>query len=209
MATWDDIMAAWSESWRSLYDDALSTLGPQIEADVSAYLSRIQDAITGLLTARATLDQIRRKLPQLGNTAKDAELRERYAILEDRYHVVAAGIYTDATCGDDRCSALPILAIAGIVLGVAACAWAVAAWEYFANLRDQTGLLDRDLDARIWAMKNNKTLPAPNVPALPSPPSNAPNQQPDDGGSMLGWLLFGGLALTAAALALPAITKKG
>ena len=209
MATWDDIMAAWSSSWTALYNDALATLGPALQADVTSYLDKIQDAMSALFESRARLDQIKSRLGQLGAEPADAELRERDEILEIRYHTVAAGIYTDATCGADRCAALPLVAIAGITLGVAACAWAVAAYEYFANLRDQTALLSDDLDARIWAMKNNKTLPAPNV--APHPGNAPPDKPPGDGdpSSILGWLLLGGLALTAAALTLPALTKKG
>lgn len=209
MATWDDIMAAWASSWTALYNEALTTLGPALQADVTGYLGKIQESMASLLYSRATLDQIKQKVGQLGQEPADAELRERYEILEIRYHTVAAGIYTDATCGADRCAALPLVAIAGITLGVAACAWAVAAYEYFANLRDQTALLDHDLDARIWAMKNNKTLPAPNLAAAPAgqPPGKPPDDE--DPSSILGWLLLGGLALTAAALTLPALTKKG
>lgn len=210
MATWDDIKAAWSASWSTFYDDATSKLGPLLQADVSGYLGKIQDSMNGLFAARSNLDQAKAKLPQLGLAPEDAELRERYTIMEHRYHIVAAGIYTDATSATDATGAGPLVVIAGIALGVAACAWAVSAWEYFANLRDQTKLLDNDLAARIWAMKNNATLPPPNVAPLPgNQVPDKPKPDPPDDGSMLGWLLLGGLALTAAALALPAITKKG
>lgn len=206
MATWEEIKASWDQSWQALYDDAMRELAPLLQADVSSYLKRIEGAINALFYARGGLDRAQAKLGQLGDGPEDVVLRERYEILEHRYNIVAAGIYTDATRQQPQTGAVPLIAIAGLLLGVAACAWAVAAWEYFANLRDQTKLLNSDLDARVYAMKNNTTLPGSSLPQLPG---TAPDKRPEDETSMLGWLLLGGLALTAAALALPALAKKG
>lgn len=207
MATWEEVKAAWGQSWTALYDDAMRDLVPLLQADVSSYIGRIEGAVNGLLNARAGLDRARSKLNLLGDTPEDAVLRERYEIMEHRYTIVAAGIYTDATPQTAQLGVVPLVAIAGLLLGVAACAWAIAAWEYFANLRDQTKLLNDDLDARVWAMKNNAKLPETSLQQLPG--GTTPNKPPGDEGSLLGWLLLGGLALTAAALALPALTKKG
>ena len=84
------------------------------------------------------------------------------------------------------------------------CAWAIVAYEYMANLREQTGLLRADLDARVQAMETGKTLPAPNLPQPPKPPDDK-----DDLASVVGWLLVSGLVLGAGAVFLPSLLKKG
>ena len=59
-----------------------------------------------------------------------------------------------------------IVMIAVVALSAAGVAWAIAAYEYAAGLRDETALMATELEARVQAMKDGKTLP-PSTLAAP------------------------------------------
>ena len=123
--------------------------------------------------------------------------RARYGRLLNRYQDLAAGIYADAKPVSDQVGIAPIVIVAGLVLGLAAIAWGVAANKYASNLREQTALADRELTARIEASQQGRTLP----------PSTLPDDGKGDGGGF-GWLLVGGLAVAAGAVVVPVLWKK-
>jgi hypothetical protein len=72
-------------------------------------------------------------------------------------------------------------------VGVAAIAWAIAAYQYAVHLREQTALVERELQARVEASEQGRTL--------------QPSTLPEQANAKLGWLMLGGLALAAGALA--------
>ena len=72
----------------------------------------------------------------------------------------------------------------------------MAAYQYAVNLREHTGLLEKELAARVEASRAGRSL----APAsIPPPMAEARN---------IGMLLFGGLTLAAAAIAVPVLLKK-
>ena len=93
-----------------------------------------------------------------------------------------------------------VLIVGGLAVGVAGTAWAVSAYEYATNLREQTALADRELSERVAASREGRTLQATTLPEQPDPIADA------TGG--MGKLLLGGLALGAVALALPLFLKR-
>ena len=57
-----------------------------------------------------------------------------------------------------------MLIVVGVIVGLAAIAWAVAAYQYAVNLREQTALTEKELDARILASREGRQLPATTLP---------------------------------------------
>jgi hypothetical protein len=127
--------------------------------------------------------------------------------MEARYHDLAAGFYGDATPAPSGATAPApstgaapaVLIIGGLAVGAVGVAWAVAAYQYAVNLREQTALAERELDARVEASREGRPLQASTLPPPPNPT--------DDAKGMGLWLL-GGLAVVAGALTLPALLKK-
>ena len=203
MSTWEDVKGAWSEGWRALSVEGVTRYAAELMQDPSKYLDQIQGFVSSMIGARTDLDAIASALPNPPQTAEDQALIARAAALERRYQDLAAGLLADAWPSEPATGAVPLLVIAGLAIGVVGCAWAVVAYEYMVNLREQTALLRADLDARVQAMETGKTLPASNLPPPPKPP-----EDPDDLGGLIGWLLVGGLVLGAGAAFLPTLLKK-
>lgn len=97
--------------------------------------------------------------------------------MELRYNQLAAGFYADsvpaaqAGTGVPVVGVAPIVVVAGIAIGVVAIAWAIVAYEYAVNLREQTALADREFVARVEASQAGRVLPPSTLP--PPPPSPA------------------------------------
>ncbi|MFH1464554.1 MAG: hypothetical protein ABIO70_09210 [Pseudomonadota bacterium] len=204
MTSWNDIKSAWSQGWKALNEQAMSAYEVAIKADPMRYVDQIKDFMSALTDSRANLDRMKARLPNPPRTEADRKILAVYQALEKRYHELAAGFYSDARPADQPSTgAIPVVVIvvAGVALGVAACAWAVAAHEYATNLREQTALADKELEARVEASKQGRTL---QPTTLPEPAS----EQAKKKAKGVGVLLVGGLLLAAGALAVPVFLKK-
>lgn len=199
MPTWTQIKAAWSAGWSALQAESMKLYEAAIRADPTGYLATVEAFLSELGQARTNLDAIKAKLPNPPVTPEDHALQAKYKALEVRYHDLAAGFYADAQPATEGMGIAPVLVVGGLVVGVAAIAWAVAAYEYTVNLREQTAVADKELDARIEAGRQGRTLQPTTVPPPPDPVKQAQG---------VGWLLVGGLALAAGAIAVPIFLKK-
>ena len=92
-----------------------------------------------------------------------------------------------------------VLVVGGLSVGAVGVAWSIAAYHYAVNLREQTALAERELDARIAAGREGRTLQTSTLPPPPSPASDA---------RRAGLWLLGGLAVAAGALAIPLLLKR-
>ena len=199
MSRWTDIKARWSAGWKALQEQAIQTWGAAIEAKPQDFAPRVEATVAELRAARAHLDAIKPLLPTRLDSAEDQATFARFSALSRRYHELAAGVFADAEHAD-QVGAGPLLIVAGLGLGLAAIAWAVAAYQYARNLREQTALAHAELTARVQASEQGRELPPSTLPA--QPPPAAPSK------SSLGWLLVASLTLAAGAAVLPAF-KKG
>jgi hypothetical protein len=68
------------------------------------------------------------------------------------------------------------------------------------NLREQTALAERELDARVAASRDGRVLQPSTLPPPPPPPGA--------GGSNLGLWVLGGLAVVTGAVVLPTLLKR-
>ena len=197
MTTWSDVKANWSAGWRELQRSAVEKWESAIRRRPEEFRPQVQATIDELAAARAHLDHMKPLLPKKIQTAEDQRVFSGFSRMSARYYELAAGVYADARPATTQVGAPPVLVVAGVVLGVAAIAWAVAAYQYAKNLREQTALADRELSARVEASKEGRTLQ----------PTTLPEPEKKDGGG-LGWLLVGGLVLAAGAAAAPVLMKR-
>ena len=199
MISWSQIKSAWSSGWSALQTESMRLYEAAIRADPTGYLGRVQAFVQELGQARGSLKRIKDKLPNPPQTTEDRTLHAKYRAMETRYHDLAAGLYADAQPAQTEVGAAPIVVgvvVGGVVIGVAGIAWSIAAYEYAVNLRERTALAERELDARVEASREGRTLQPSTVPPHSS------------GGGNLGWLLIGGLTLAAGAVAVPMFLKK-
>jgi len=199
--SWEDVKAAWSAGWKALSDQAVAAYGAAIQSNPAAYIEKVTGFLAALTTSRETLDRIAAKLPNPPVTDADRAAWAKYQALDKRYHDLAAGFYADARPAEPATGIAPaVVVVVGVVaVGLVGTAWAVAAYEYAVNLQDQTSLAERELDARIVASQEGRTLQPSTLPPPPNPETAAKG---------IGWLLVGGLVLTAGAIAIPALMRK-
>lgn len=197
LPSWADLKTAWSSGWQALSARAASTYAAMVQADPTGTATRISGFTTALDETRATLDRIRARLPQPPLTEADRQAVARYQDLERRWHDLAAGLFADAVPVQST-PALgmgPALVVGGLAITAVGLAWASAAYEYAVNLKDQTALAERELDARVDASRDGRALLPSTLPPLPPSPA--------EGGRTLGLWLLGGLAIAAGALTIP------
>ncbi|MCB9686023.1 MAG: hypothetical protein H6738_24495 [Alphaproteobacteria bacterium] len=198
MASWTDLKSSWSSAWTGLQQRASSAYQAAIQANPGQFRDKVASFLSLLSESRASLDRTRELLKQVNDPA----LASKAGDLESRYATLASGVYADAQPAD-TVGVAPVIVggivVAGIIVSVAGVAWAVAAYEYAVNLREHTSLLEKELQARVDASKEGRVLQPSSVPPVPNPVADAKST---------GLWVLGGLAVTAAAIAVPIFLKK-
>jgi hypothetical protein len=199
--SWSDVKGAWSSGWKALSDQATRAYSAAIQSNPAVYGEKAKAFLAALTTSRETLDRIHAKLPNPPVTEADRAAWLKYQELDRRYNDLAAGFYSDARPAEPATGIAPlvVVVVGAVAVGVAGTAWAVAAYEYAVNLQDQTALAERELDARVEASREGRSLQPSTLPPPPTPEGAAKG---------IGWLLVGGLVLTAGAIAIPAFLKR-
>jgi len=194
---WDRIRDTWSERWRTLQAFALRQFGPAIRQDPEGQRDRVRRFWAVLDESRQTLDLVRNLVVEV------PAWQDRADELEERYRALAAGLFAEArpvpTGASVGAGPLVGVVVAGVVIGVAGIAWAIAAYEDAVSLREQTRFLQEELVARLQMAREGRRL----APSVLQPPATAASH------SSIGWWLFGGLALGAAALTIPVLLPRG
>lgn len=224
MPSWTEIKARWSAGWKELHRQAVHKFGPAIQRNPESFRPQVEATLGDLMAASTHLKRIQALLPRIQDDQARAQTAKVFAAMMQRYHVLAAGIYADAEQAKrqhKRDSAqpsevsgyiVPLLIVGGIVLGIAAIAWALASREHAKNLRDQTALADHELTARVEASKEGRVLQETTLPEQPQSAPLLSATAPDVGGggtgAKVGLALVGVLALVAAGVALPMFLKR-
>ena len=194
MSSWADIRAAWDRSWASFERTAVETWRSAIEATPERFREPVEAFLNVLAGTKLSLDDAHSLAQRPGATGAD---RGRYMRLLSQYNAVAAGVMAHSAPTDtEQTGAAPVLVVAGLAIGVAGIAWAVAAYEYASSLRDQVQLYREDLAARVQAAQQGVTLQPTTVPT-PTPKK----------GSVWPWLLGLGV-LGAGGLTLYTLRQK-
>jgi len=202
--TWDDIKGDWTAGWNYLWSEAQDSWKSLVEKNPVLYKPKVEAFMTELQSARRNLDAIKVRLPNPAKTAEEQALVANYQALEQRYHALAAGFYAEsAPTSRTTLGWLPVLIVGGLAISAAAAAWAVPGYQYAVNLREQTVLASKELDARIAASKDGRTL---QPTTLPPPP--APMPSPLDAAKGMGSMLFLGLLAVGGVMLVPHLIKK-
>ncbi len=210
-SSWEAMRQGWSEGWQAL-DDKASGLYDAILAAPESYRAKVEGFIAALTASKQNLTWIRAHEAHLSS-----EEQANTAALGQRYNDLAAGFLSDVEGGENlQLGAGPLLIVAGLGVGVAAIAWAVASYEHAANLRDQIALFREDLAARVAASEQGRTLQPATVPQpapAPSPVSPGGWSVPSlpttsTSSSKVGLVLIAGLGLASAAVLLPLLLRR-
>ena len=207
-SSWESVRQGWSEGWQAL-DDKASGLYDAIVAAPESYRAKVEGFIAALTASKQNLTWLRAHNGHLSNQEQASA-----DTLGQRYNDLAAGFLSDAHGAEAlQLGAGPLLVVAGIGVGVAGIAWAVASYEHAANLRDQTALFREDLAARVVASQQGRTLQPATVPQnVPTPSSSngwsVPGSPTSSSSSMVGLVLIAGLGLASAAVLLPLLLRR-
>lgn len=207
--TWDELRATFTSTIASAYEATLGRLSAAIRATPAAFEAKVTGFFALLAECKANLDRIRARLPSVPRDQAEAGLVARYAEMKSLYDALVLGISQNATQVPQVGIAPAVVLVVGAVgLSVAGVAWAVAAWEYAASLRDQTGFMAKELEARVDASQRGTQLqPTTATPPSATPPGGSgPGDDEKKGGAWM-WLLGIGVAAGAAAFLLPKLGK--
>ncbi len=204
---WEAVRQGWSAGWQAL-DTQASGLYDAIVAAPETYRAKVEAFLAALTTAKQNLTWSR-------SQPLTVEDRQQLDALSQRYNDLAAGFLSDVDGGESlQLGAGPLLIVAGIGVGVAAIAWAVASYEHAANLRDQTALFREDLAARVAASEQGRALQPATVPQAPPMTPSSPSWSvpslptPSTSSSKVGLVLIAGLGLASAAVLLPLLLRR-
>lgn len=140
-----------------------------ILAAPAEYAAKVEGFVAALLDSRANLERSQNLLKQVSDPAES----QVWSQLAERYNTLALGFLSDAEADDPSTLPRPIevgiapilvvsvaaaAAVVSVSVGVAAIAWAVVGYDYAQNLREQTALQLRDLEARVEAAKGGYQL---------------------------------------------------
>lgn len=193
--TWEQIKSEWSSGWSALEAQAMATYQTAIEADPEAFRAKLIEVLGLLEESRANLDRMKETLRAEIRAGRKvpASALQRLKKLEQRYNELAAGVYADSEPAANQVGSVVVgLIVVGVIFGIAAIAFSIAAYQYCANLRDQTALAGKELDERVQAARDGVVIPTQPLTTPPSAPI------PGDGG-LSAATVVGGLGLLAVA----------
>lgn len=166
--TWAELREAWAAGWASMQENALATYGSSIAARPTDYAAIASATITNLRLSAANLGVIHGLMQAHPNVVADVDKADLTA-MRHRYQDLGAGIYADAASFGAAPAVGVVLIVLGVGLTIAAIAWAIVAYPYTSNLRDETALKRQELEARIQASKDGRYVqPSTLTPDVPS-----------------------------------------
>jgi len=191
--TWDDVRAQWEEvtdTWDKGFDDlahyAEETYVAALESGritKEKYTAVVKSFITGLDEAKASIERMKGLAAQLPADERE-EVEQKIDALETRHEELSAGFYVHVTEAPEM-GVAPVL-VGTLAVSAAAIAWAYVGIEYVDYLKQQCRLEEKELDARVQASKDGRTL---QDNTLPKPP---------EGGGVGGYIAAGLGALALA-----------
>jgi len=172
LSTYDQISAMASdyyEQWKVgaayLLREASASLTASIQANPQQYQPAVSSFEKSLQESRQNLDRIRTLLPAKVDSVADQTTIDRYAAAEAQYRVLSEGFYTDTQKAQQSFGFIPIMYVGYLAIGATAATFAVSAYQYATNLREQTALQKAELEARVVLAEQGKQLPGSTLPA--------------------------------------------
>ena len=179
--SWEELKLSFLTGIQSSYDAVYARIEEAVAAKPSSFEAKVRAFLTLLRECKVNLERIAAQLPALPKNDAAKALIRRYQDMKALYDALVAGIALNAT-GDLELGVVPVVVVGTVALSAAGVAWAIAAYEYAAGLRDETALMATELEARVQAMKDGKTLQTSTLTSAPAQPSR---------GAPLGLVLVG------------------
>jgi len=154
--SWQQRMAAWSDSWKSAWASAQARWAQLVEQSPREAAAKAEPTVRAFAAWRAELDAIKARYEQLTHEERVAWQKQANA-----YHTAGAGLYADSH--EVQVGLAPIV-ILGVAFTVAAVAWAISIREFAVAHRDETALLRRELEERIARTPAGEPLPPSTLP---------------------------------------------
>lgn len=201
---WKRIRAQWPQSAKTRLAQGLAQHRAAVQARPGEYRADFNRFMRHITRGHARLEEMR---PHVESGLVD---RAKFDLLNQRYEVLAAGVFSDAAQVDAPELAgafVPVFVVAGIAFTIVAVVWAVVAYQEASAFDNQTELMRDELAARIHAGNNGTTLQPTTLPDRPAPGNGGSG---DDEG--MGVLVAGGLAtllMAGGGFMLWQATKKG
>lgn len=185
---WTRIRNAWTEGYRALSNRGLRLYGAAIRANPQAFKPAVLRFMHELKRAEVNISHLPWKMSQP---------------YRQRYNDLAAGLLADSQPAPQGATTQGWMIIVGVIaVGVIGIAWAVVAYEHAKNLADETDLARQELQARVDASQQGRTLQST---TLPEPKSESPGEVVGKG---LGVVVVGGLVIAGGAILLPYLLKR-
>lgn len=217
-SSWEEIKSYWGKQWDDLEATAREYADTVVEAP-EKYRAKVTAFLAAMEQSRKNMGEIVRKL----NTEYDGKFKKQYgANLNEMvrvYNAICAGLHTE-TVGyilepavELELGVAPILVIGAVGFTAVGVAWAVVMYERAMALRDASGVQLADLNARVEAMRANKTLQDATTPTTPAG-GGAPGQPPGPGGppkdpwDYIPYAIAGGLGIVALAFSVPLFSRR-
>ena len=179
--TWEELKLSFLTGIQASYDAVYARVKEAVAAKPSSFEAKVRAFLTLLRECKVNLERIAAQLPSLPKNDAAKALIRRYQDMKALYDALVAGIALNAT-GELELGVVPVVVVGTVALSAAGVAWAIAAYEYAAGLRDETALMATELEARVQAMKDGKTLQTSTLTSTPAPQGN---------GAPLGLVLVG------------------
>lgn len=197
--TLQELTENWTVGWNYLWQQAQSLYAEQIRSNPKAYEAQVTNFVQELRLSRQHLDRMKQNLVPTGNRPEDVA---RFNRLSRQHYELSTRFYSDTQpASQTSLGFVPVLIVLGLAVGLSATAWAVSAWQYATQLREQTALASRELDARVAASREGRTLQPSTLPSPPEPPNSSLM-------SGAGKWVVGGLVVLAGAVLLPPLMSR-
>jgi hypothetical protein len=192
-------MSDWAADWKAganyLTQEGWTQLSEAIASNPQQYQEQVAAYDQMLRVSSENLRGIRAKLAPEHVLEDRERLTQRYRELLVRYQQLAAQFYADTQKQpEEAVGFVPLMTVGYLLIGIAGATFALATYEYAANLRDQTALMRAELDARIELTQAGKTLQASTLPAAESPSIWSNNGQSETPGQWMKWVGLAALA---------------
>lgn len=203
MGFWDDAQASWAQlwsdvdaGWQALYASGVKAYEDLVRSDPEKTAAQVQAFSQELEASRANLDRLQAAVKPAPRSPEEEAYAQGVAAMEARYQELASAFYADVQKAEGAPSVgfVPLLVVAGLAIGLGAATWSFAGYEYAVGLREQTDLAARELDARVEASREGRTLQTTTLPQAPA----GEGAQLAQAGTRLVAVLLGGAAALAA-----------
>jgi len=157
----NDYYETWKTGAGYLWREGMAQLSPLIQANPDAYTGQVTSFLYTLRGVESNLSRARVAVAKLPQSALDPKLADLYARCEAQYKLLGSDFYSDTRPAPAGASLgfAPIMIVGLFFIGLTAATIGVAGYQYATNLREQTALAAKELEARVMLAQQGLSLP--------------------------------------------------